>query len=156
MIEVVRAIRSVRFQLCLGSFRMNTFVLLPLQESRVQRSAGKHDQWRGYMTALVVNHGIIKSISILTAVIRPMIKFDVEKLQDCFREELKWTLAIHLQLLTLSALDLGRVYHLPHALLQEKDTYCLPEWNQWIPNALRRIQSGGDHKALQCCPLLIE
>jgi len=73
---------------------MNAFVLLPLQESMVQRDAGKHDQWRGYMTVLVVNHGIMKSISILTAVIRPMIKFDVDKLQDCFRQEVKWTLAI--------------------------------------------------------------
>jgi hypothetical protein len=73
---------------------MNTFVLLPLQESRAQRDAGKHDQWRRYMTVLVINHGIIKSISILTAVIRPMIKFDVDKLQDCFRQEVKWMLAI--------------------------------------------------------------
>jgi hypothetical protein len=73
---------------------MNTFVLLPLQESMTQSGAGKHDQWRGYMTVLVVNHGIIKSISILTAVIRPMIKFDVDKLRDCFRQEVKWTLAI--------------------------------------------------------------
>jgi len=40
-----------------------------------------------YMTVLVVNHGIIKSISILTAVIRPMIKFDVDKLRDCFHQE---------------------------------------------------------------------
>jgi len=55
---------------------MNTFVLLPLLESMAQRGAGKHDQWRGYMTVLVVNHGIIKSISILPAVIRPMMKFD--------------------------------------------------------------------------------
>jgi len=45
MIEVVRAIRSARIQLCLGSFRMKTFVLLPLHESKAQRSAGKHDQW---------------------------------------------------------------------------------------------------------------
>jgi hypothetical protein len=73
---------------------MNIFVLLPLQESMVQCGAGKHDQWPGYMTVLVVNHGIIKSISILTAVIRPMIKFDVDKLWDCFRQEVKWTLAI--------------------------------------------------------------
>jgi hypothetical protein len=73
---------------------MNTIVLLPLQESMAQRSAGKHDQWRGYMTVLVVNHGIVKSISILTAVIRPMIKFDVDKPRDCFRQEVKWTLAI--------------------------------------------------------------
>jgi len=82
------------------------------------------------MTVLVVNHGIIKSISILTAVIRPMIKFDVDKPPDCFRQEVKWTLAIRLQLSTLAALDLGRVHHLPQALLREKDTYCLPEANQ--------------------------
>jgi len=73
---------------------MNAFVLLPLQESMVQRGAGKHDQWRGYMTVLVVNHGSIKSISILTAVIRLMIKFDVNNLRDCFRKEVKWMLAI--------------------------------------------------------------
>jgi len=59
-----------------------------------QCSAGKHDQWRGYMTVLVVNDGIIKSISILTAVIRPIMKFDVDQLQDCFCPEAKWTLAI--------------------------------------------------------------
>jgi hypothetical protein len=103
---------------------------LPLQESMAQRGACKHDQWRGYMTVLVVNHGIIESISILTAVIRPMIKFDVDKPRDCFRQEVKWTLAIRHQLSTLSALDLDRVHHLPHALLPEKDTYCLPEGNQ--------------------------
>jgi hypothetical protein len=74
---------------------MNTFVSLPLQEGMVQRGAGKHDQWRGYMTILVVNHGIIKSISILTAVIWPRIKFDPDNLRDCFRQELKWMLAIH-------------------------------------------------------------
>jgi hypothetical protein len=67
---------------------MNTFVLLPLQESMAQGSPGKHDQWRGYITVLVVEHGTIKSISILTAVICPMIKL------DCFRQEVKWTLAI--------------------------------------------------------------
>jgi hypothetical protein len=64
---------------------MNTFVLLPLQESKEQRSAGKHGEWRGYMTVLVVKHGIIKSISILTLEIRLMIKFDVYKPRDCFR-----------------------------------------------------------------------
>jgi len=82
------------------------------------------------MTVLVVNDGIIESISILTAVIRPMIKFDVDKPRDCFRQEVKWTLAIRYQLLTLSALNLDRVHHLPHALLPEKDTYCLPEGKQ--------------------------
>jgi hypothetical protein len=75
------------------------------------------------MTVLVVNHGIIESISILSAVIHPMIKFDVDKLRNCFRQEVKWTLAIRYQLSTLSALDLDRVPHLPHALLPEKDTY---------------------------------
>jgi hypothetical protein len=61
----------------------------------VQHSAGKHNQWQGYMTILVVNHGIIKSISILTAVIHLMIKYDVDKLQDFFRQEVKWMLVIH-------------------------------------------------------------
>jgi hypothetical protein len=73
---------------------MNTFVLLPLQGSTAQCGGCKDDQWRGYMTILVVNHGIIQSISILTAVIRPMIKFVVDNLRDCFRQEVKWTLAI--------------------------------------------------------------
>jgi len=73
---------------------MNTFVLLPLQESMAQCSAGKHDQWRRYMTVLIVNHGIIKSISILTAVIRLIMKFDVDKPRDCFHQEVKWMLAI--------------------------------------------------------------
>jgi len=73
---------------------MNTFVPLPLQESMAQRGAGKHDEWRGYMTVLVINDGIIKSISILTAVIRLRIKFDVDTPRDCFHQEVKWTLAI--------------------------------------------------------------
>jgi hypothetical protein len=73
---------------------MNTFVLLPLQESNVQCGAGKHDQWRQYMTVLVVNHGRIISIGIFTAVIAPMIKFHVDKLRDCFRQEIKWMLTI--------------------------------------------------------------
>jgi hypothetical protein len=73
---------------------MNTFVLLPLQESVAQCGAGKHEQWRGYMTNFVVNHGIIESISILTAEIRLMIKFNVDKPLDCFRQEVKLTLAI--------------------------------------------------------------
>jgi hypothetical protein len=59
-----------------------------------QRSAGKHNQWRGYITVLVVIHGIVKFIRILTVVIRPMTKFDVDKGRDCFRQELKWTPAI--------------------------------------------------------------
>jgi hypothetical protein len=48
---------------------MIPFVLLPLKESMAQCGVGKHDQWRGYMTVLVVNDGIKKSISMLTAVI---------------------------------------------------------------------------------------
>jgi len=87
-----------------------------------QRGACKHDQWRGYMTVLVVNHGNIESISVLTGVIRPMIKFDVDNPRDCFRQEVQWTLAIRYQLSTLSALDLDRVHHFPHALLPQKDT----------------------------------
>jgi len=73
---------------------MNTFVLLPLQESMAQCVAGKHDQGRGYMTILVVNHGISKSISILNVVIRLVIKFDADNLWEYFRQEVKWTLAI--------------------------------------------------------------
>jgi hypothetical protein len=109
---------------------MNPFVLFPLQDSMAQRGAGKYDQWRGYTTVLVVNHGIIKSLSIPTAVIRPMINFDVHKPGDCFRQEVMWTLAIRYQLSTLSAMDLDHVHHLPHALLREKDPYCLPEGNR--------------------------
>jgi hypothetical protein len=74
---------------------MNAFVLLPLQESMAQRGAGKHDQWQGYMTVLVVNHGIIISISTATAVIGPMIIFEVDKPRDFFCQQLMWTLAIH-------------------------------------------------------------
>jgi len=56
------------------------------------------------MTVLVINHAIIKSISILsTTVIRPMIKFDVDILRDCFHQEVKWMLAIGHQLSTLAA-----------------------------------------------------
>jgi len=95
VVKVVLAIRSVRFQLLLGSFQMNIIVLVPLQESIAQHSAGKHDQWQGYMTVFVVNHGIMISLSILSTVIRPMLKFDVSKPHDCFRQKGKWTLAIH-------------------------------------------------------------
>jgi len=73
---------------------MNTFVLLPLQGSMAQRGAGKRNQMRGYMTVLVVDHGIVKSISKLTAVICPMIKFNVDKPRNRFRDEVNWTLAI--------------------------------------------------------------
>jgi hypothetical protein len=70
------------------------FVLLPLPEGLAQRGASYHEQLRGYMTVLVVNHGIIKTISILTTVIRPIIKFDVDEPSDYFRQEVKWQLAI--------------------------------------------------------------
>jgi hypothetical protein len=73
---------------------MNTFVLLLLQESMVQRGSGKDDQQQESMTVLVINHGIIKSISILTANIRPMLKFSVDKPLDCFLHKVKRTLAI--------------------------------------------------------------
>jgi hypothetical protein len=95
---------------------MNTCILLPVQESRVQRGAGKHDWWRGYMTLLVVNHGIIKSIPILTTVIHQMTTFDVDKPWDCFSQEVKWMLAIRSQHSTLPALDLDHVHYLPPAL----------------------------------------
>jgi hypothetical protein len=68
---------------------MNTFVLLPLQESMAQRGACKHDRWPGYMTILVVNHRSRGSIGILTVVIRLMIKFDVDKPQHRFRQQVK-------------------------------------------------------------------
>jgi len=68
---------------------MNTFVLLPLQGSMVQRGPCKDDQWRGYMTVLVINGGIIKSISLLTVVVHPMMKFDVDNPRDCFHQVVK-------------------------------------------------------------------
>jgi hypothetical protein len=73
---------------------MNTFVPLPHQETMGQRSAVNHVKWRGDMTVLVVNHGIVQSISILTTEIRPMIKYNVDQPRVCFQQELKWTLAI--------------------------------------------------------------
>jgi hypothetical protein len=60
----------------------------------LQRGAGKHDQWRGYMTILGENDGSIQSIGTLTAVISPMIICDVEKLLDCFRQEVMRRLSI--------------------------------------------------------------
>jgi len=59
-----------------------------------------------------------------------MMKFDMDKTRDCFHHEVKWTLGIPLQLSTLSAFDLDSLHHIAHALLQEKDLYCLPEGNQ--------------------------
>jgi len=98
---------------------MNTFVILPLHEYMTQRDPGEHDQWQGYMTVFVVNHGIIKLISIPTALIGLNMKIDVDKPRDWLRQEVKWTLAIHLQLSTQSVLDLHSVHHLLHALPQE-------------------------------------
>jgi hypothetical protein len=56
--------------------------------------AGKHGLFGGYMTVLVVNHGIMKSISILTAVIHPLVRCHVDTMWDCFRQEVQLTLAI--------------------------------------------------------------
>jgi len=98
---------------------MNNIVLLPLQESMAHHSTAKHDQLQGYITVLVINQGIIKSFTINTSVIRQIIKFDVDNLWDCFPQEARWTLAICYQLSTLSALDLGCIHHLPHAMLQK-------------------------------------
>jgi hypothetical protein len=75
------------------------------------------------MTVRVINHGSGKSISILTAFIRPMIKVDLDQLHHCFRQEVNWMLATCLQRSTLSALDLDHEQCLPHALLLEKDTF---------------------------------
>jgi hypothetical protein len=46
-----------------------------------------------------------------------MIKVDADKLLDCFRQDVKWTLAFHYQLSSVSELDLDCVHHLPYALL---------------------------------------
>jgi hypothetical protein len=92
--EVVPAIWAVQFQLGLGSFRMNTFVLLPLLDRTVQCSADEHDLRQWYMTVIVVSHGFMKSIRILTKVVRPMINCDEEYLWGCNRRKVKWTLAI--------------------------------------------------------------
>jgi hypothetical protein len=73
---------------------MNTFVLSPLQQSMAQRSAGKNIQRGWYMTVLVIKHGIMKFISIRTVVSHLMIKCDVDTPWDCFRQDVKWTLAI--------------------------------------------------------------
>jgi hypothetical protein len=59
-----------------------------------QRGAYKHDQWQGYMTVLAAYHGIIKSISFLTADIYPRMKFNVDNLWNCSGQEVKLTLAM--------------------------------------------------------------
>jgi len=91
-VEIDWVIWSVRIQLWLESFRMNTFGLLPLQDSMAQSGAIEHDRWRGYMTSLVVNLRIIESISILSMVTCRMIIFDVDKPRHFFRQEPMWTL----------------------------------------------------------------
>jgi hypothetical protein len=79
------------------------------------------------MAVLVVNHGIIQCIIILSAVLRAMTKFDIYTLRNGICQEVKWMLDVHLQLSTLLALELCHVHHLPYALLHENATYCLPE-----------------------------
>jgi len=74
-----------------------------------------------------------------------MIQFDVDKLRDCFCQKIQWTLPIGYQLSAFSVLDLDRIHHLQHALLQETDSHRMPDWNEEIPNTLRRNQSGGDY-----------
>jgi hypothetical protein len=82
------------FSFDLEAFRRTPLFFLPLQERMAQRDAGKHDEWRWYMTVLIVNLGIIKAVSTLTAIICPMITFNVDKLGDCFCHEAKWMPAI--------------------------------------------------------------
>jgi hypothetical protein len=45
---------------------MHSFVVLPIKESMMQCSTEKHDQSQGYMTFPVINHAIMKSITIVT------------------------------------------------------------------------------------------
>jgi hypothetical protein len=72
-----------------------------------QIGAGKHDQWQGNMTVIVVNHGIKKSISIFTVVIRLTRNVNVDKPCVYFGQEVKGMLAIRPQLSTLYVLHLG-------------------------------------------------
>jgi len=60
----------------------NRLCSFALQQSMAQHGAGQHDQWQGYSTVLAINHGIMISIGILTAVICPVMKFDVGKPWD--------------------------------------------------------------------------
>jgi hypothetical protein len=76
---------------------------------------------------LVVNHGNIKSIGLLTGVIRLQIIYVVDIPRHCFSQEVMWTLAIRYQLSTVSALDLDRVDHRPQSLPPGRETDCLPE-----------------------------
>jgi hypothetical protein len=103
---------------------------LRLQESMAKHSAGYHDQWKRYMTVFVIKHGMIQSVRTLATVYRPRKRFDIDTLQDIISYEGNWALVIFQQLFTFAALHLNRVYHLPHALLQDKDSDCQPEGNQ--------------------------
>jgi hypothetical protein len=71
---------------------MNAIALLRLPQSMVQRGAVTHKHWRGYITVLVANHGLIFFISIVTLVNRPKIQCDVDIPLDCVRQELHWNL----------------------------------------------------------------
>jgi len=111
---------------------MDTFVLLPLQQSIAQCSVGIHDQWRRYMTVLVMNGGMMESISIPSPVIRRMTTFHIDLPEHCFWQEVQCAPAICQQLSTLSALDLDCVHHLPHALPQQKvQVVCQKEIDQF-------------------------
>jgi hypothetical protein len=46
------------------------------------------------MTVVVINHGSTQSITIRTAVIRPITKLNVDKPQDYFRKDVSLMLAI--------------------------------------------------------------
>jgi hypothetical protein len=72
------------------------------------------------MAVIDINDGIIECISILTADIHPMMKFDVDKPRDSLSHEITWVLAIVYQWSNRSALDFDRGHHLPHGQLQEK------------------------------------
>jgi len=82
------------------------------------------------MSVQVITYGYKKSITILTAGIRPMIKFNIAQARDWFHQEVMWPLQICLQLSTYFVLDLDRIHHCPHALLLQSDTYGLPKGNQ--------------------------
>jgi hypothetical protein len=72
------------------------------------------------MTVLVIEHGITKTISTVTAAICPMRNIDQVTQRDCPRHKVNWMLAIQWKFSTLSVLDLGHVHHLPHSVLQEQ------------------------------------
>jgi len=109
---------------------MIAVVFLPLQEGVGQHGGGKYDQWHRYLTDHVVIDGIIKSITIYSAVGRLVMKLDIDTPRDTVHQQLQSMLPILQQLSTLSGLDLDHVHHLPHALLQEYDTDCSPDGNQ--------------------------